>query len=139
MSELRIGDAASIVGVDTHVLRHWEDVGVLVPPRSATGQRVYDDEAVNRALVIRRCQRAGLSLAQIRELRPADDDARRALIEEHRSRIMDAVDQLQATGRFLEHLLSCRHGEITECPDCSGFAADPRLSAVQKRQLARAI
>ena len=128
MTGLRIGEAAAIVGVDTHVLRHWEDMGVLVPPRSATGQRVYDENAVSRALVIRRCQRAGLSLAQIRALGPEGAASRRALVEDHRSRIADAVQQLQATDRFLGHLLACRHSVISDCPECSVFAADDRTA-----------
>ena len=122
MTGLRIGEAAAIVGVDPHVLRHWEDVGVLVPPRSATGQRIYDKNAVNRALVIRRCQRAGLSLAQIRELGPDAGGSRRALVAAHRSRIAEAVQQLQAADRFLGHVLACRHSVISDCPECSDFA-----------------
>ncbi|MFC8800712.1 MerR family transcriptional regulator [Promicromonospora sp. NPDC057138] len=124
MTGLRIGEVAAVVGVDTHVLRHWEDVGVLVPRRSTTGQRVYDENAVGRALVIRRCQRAGFSLAQIRALGPEDSASRRAVVEDHRSRIADEVRQLRATDRFLGHLLACRHSVINDCPECSAFAAD---------------
>jgi DNA-binding transcriptional MerR regulator len=127
MSGLRIGEAAAIVGVETHVLRHWEDVSVLVPARSGTGQRIYDENAVNRALVIRRCQRAGLSLAQIRALAPDDGESRRALVAAHRSRIAETVQQLQAADRFLGHVLACRHSVISECPDCTAFAAAPAL------------
>lgn len=122
MTGLRIGEVAALVGVDAHVLRHWEDMGVLVPPRTATGQRVYDDDAISRARVIRRCQRAGLSLAQIRALAPDDSASRRAVVEDHRTRIADDVRQLQAADRFLGHLLACRHSVISDCPECSAFA-----------------
>lgn len=133
MTNRRVGVAAALIGVESHVLRHWEDVGVLVPSRSATGHRIYDDDAIALGLVIRRCQRAGLSLAQIRALRPANRERRYALIEQHRSRIEQTVQQLQATERFLAHLLSCRHAVISDCPDCFGFAAG---AAAVNRQLA---
>ncbi|WP_415504468.1 helix-turn-helix domain-containing protein [Actinomyces slackii] len=38
-----IGAAAAELGVSVHVLRHWEDVGVLVPARDALGRRRYGD------------------------------------------------------------------------------------------------
>jgi DNA-binding transcriptional MerR regulator len=132
MTSRRVGAAAALIGVESHVLRHWEDVGVLVPSRSATGHRLYDDDAIALGLVIRRCQHAGLSLAQIRALRPANRDGRHALIEEHRSRIERSVQQLQAAERFLGHLLSCRHDVISDCPDCSAFASGSIAATVSR-------
>jgi DNA-binding transcriptional MerR regulator len=125
---MRIGDAAARVGVDTHVLRHWEDMGVLVPRRSETGQRVYDEEGVRRALLIRKCQRAGLTLAQIRDLGRASRPEQRSLVGAHRSRIAAAIEQLRDIDRFLEHVLSCRHPLVSECPQCSAFATTPPAS-----------
>lgn len=43
MTVTRIAGAADQLGVATHVLRHWEDVGVIVPERLSSGHRVYDD------------------------------------------------------------------------------------------------
>lgn len=122
MSRHRIGDVAAKVGVETHVLRHWEDVGVLVPARTPNGQRVYDDDLATRALIIRRCQRAGLSLAQIRALAPSDEAQRLVLIAEERERVQAAISQLRETDAYLEHLTECRHPLANECPECSSFA-----------------
>ncbi|MGC4932221.1 MerR family transcriptional regulator [Gordonia sp. DT30] len=118
----RIGEAAAAIGVQTHVLRHWEDVGVLVPARTATGQRIYDDESITRARIIRRCQHAGLSLAQIRALAPSTTGERVAIINEQRAAIQNTIAQLRRTDEFLGHVTQCRHPLVDQCPECSDFA-----------------
>lgn len=37
----RIGEAATIVGVEAHVLRYWESEFKMRPTRSPSGQRMY--------------------------------------------------------------------------------------------------
>ncbi len=120
---LRIGDAAAMLGIDTHVLRHWEDMGLLHPPRSASGHRVYADELVTHARLIRVCQRAGMSLAEIRALGTAGTARRAELVAAKRAEIQGAVEQLHRADEFLDHLLACRHPIASECQQCSGFAA----------------
>ncbi|MHA7984932.1 MerR family transcriptional regulator [Rathayibacter sp. CAU 1779] len=122
MTTYRIGEVAAQVGVETHVLRHWEDVGVLVPRRTGTGQRVYDHESITRARIIRRCQRAGLSLAQIRALAPAESADRAALINEQRCVVQETISRLLMADAYLDHLTQCRHPLADECPECSAFA-----------------
>lgn len=118
-SRLRIGDAAARLGVATHVLRHWEDVGLLRPRRSASGHRVYDDQAIGVARMIQMCQRAGLSLEDIGALGTSDRAGRIALIEDKREQIAQRVAQIQLADRFLAHVVSCAHDVISECPECS--------------------
>lgn len=65
---MKIADAAARAGVAPHVLRHWEDVGVLRPARSPAGHRVYDETLVALARLVLVCQRAGFSLSEIAEL-----------------------------------------------------------------------
>jgi DNA-binding transcriptional MerR regulator len=48
----RIGAAAAALGTEAHVLRHWEDTGLLQPPRSSSGHRSYDEEQLTRARLI---------------------------------------------------------------------------------------
>ena len=120
---VRIGEAAATLGVDTHVLRHWEDMGLLRPPRSSSGHRVYDEELVTRARLIQVCQRAGMSLAQIRELGAASPGQRVDLVIAKQAEIREVVDRLLLADAFLEHLLACRHPIVSECAQCTGFAA----------------
>jgi MerR family copper efflux transcriptional regulator len=111
------------------VLRHWEDVGVLVPRRTASGHRRYDQELLTRARLIRLCQHAGLSLADIRRLGVGDREKRIAVIDATLERIRSDVAKLQRAERFLSHVVTCVHPMVSECPDCAGFAG-PSLSSV---------
>ncbi len=120
---LRIGAAAAMLGLDSHVLRHWEDMGLLHPPRSTSGHRVYDDELITRARLIRVCQRAGMALAEIRALGTAGKARRAELVAAKRAEIHGAVEQLHRADEFLEHQLACRHPVASECEQCSGFAS----------------
>lgn len=120
---VRIGDAAAALGLATHGLRHWEDVGVLVPARSSSGHRVYDEERLARARLIQVCQRAGLSLNEIRHLGTAVQPDRINLIQEKRADIATRMAALSRADGFLKHVLECRHPMVSECPDCATFSS----------------
>ncbi|MFK7928582.1 MAG: MerR family transcriptional regulator [Myxococcota bacterium] len=49
----RIGDAASLVGVEAHVLRYWETEFRMRPQRSSSGQRMYRRKDLERFLRIK--------------------------------------------------------------------------------------
>lgn len=123
---MRIGDAAAALRVPAHVLRHWEDVGVLVPHRTRAGHREYDDELVLRGRLVRISQRAGLSLAEIRRLVAGDTPSRVELIRGKREEIAARIGALRRADRFLEHVLRCVHPAVSDCPACSEFATSSR-------------
>lgn len=50
----RIGEVASIVGVDSHVLRYWEKELNMQPHRSNSGQRLYRKVDIGAFLKIKR-------------------------------------------------------------------------------------
>lgn len=119
---MRISDAARLLGVPSHVLRHWEDAGVVRPARSASGHRDYDEEHLERLRIVLACRRAGLGLAEIAQVldrtasgRSEAIAARLRLIREQRARLDDAEG-------FLRHVRSCHLDRVTLCPECSGYA-----------------
>ena len=57
-----IGEAAARFGLDTHVLRYWEDEGLLRPARDGAGRRLFAEDDVVRVAVILRNKAAGMSL-----------------------------------------------------------------------------
>ena len=116
----RIGDAAATLAVATHVLRHWEDVGLLRPRRLSSGHRAYDDQTIGQARMIQICQRAGLSLAEIKELGIGDRGDRIALIDSKRAQIAEQVSSLRLADNFLAHIAHCEHPVISECPAVLG-------------------
>jgi len=122
----RIGDAAATLAVATHVLRHWEDVGLLRPRRLSSGHRAYDDETIGQARMIQICARAGLSLAEIKELGISDRGDRIALIDGKRAQIAEQVSRLRLADKFLAHIAHCKHPVISECPECSALTSPAR-------------
>ena len=50
----RIGEAATLIGVETHVLRYWETEFRVRPQRSSTGQRMYRRKDIARFIRIKR-------------------------------------------------------------------------------------
>ncbi|MFG2131263.1 MerR family transcriptional regulator [Streptomyces sp. NPDC048751] len=100
---LSIGALAERFGLATHVLRHWEAMGLLAPVRDATGRRRYGSAEVTRVAVIVRAKEAGLSLDTIRSLAATADPAKRRDIlreeaEALRSRISAAQYSLGLGG-----------------------------------------
>jgi len=122
----RIGDAAATLAVATHVLRHWEDVGLLRPRQLSSGHRAYDDQTIGQARMIQICQRAGLSLAEIKELGIGDRGDRIALIDSKRAQIAEQVSSLRLADNFLAHIAHCEHPVISECPECSALTSPAR-------------
>ena len=50
----RIGEVASIVGVEPHVLRYWEtEFRSVRPQKSAKGQRIYSRRDVEKLLTVK--------------------------------------------------------------------------------------
>ncbi|WP_170131339.1 MerR family transcriptional regulator [Quadrisphaera granulorum] len=120
---MQIREAAALLGVAPHVLRHWEDEGVLVPARSPNGYRDYDDEALTRARVVLGCRGAGLSLAQTRLVLHRDQAGRDEVVREQHRRVEQQLTDLERTRAFLEHVLDCRHSLMSRCPECARYAA----------------
>lgn len=57
-----VGDLAVRFGLETHVLRHWEAMGLLSPARDGAGRRRYGSDDAFRVATIIRSKAAGMSL-----------------------------------------------------------------------------
>ena len=119
---MRIQEAAALLGVEPHVLRHWEDEGLLVPPRAANHYRDYDEETLARARIVLGCRAAGLSLAQTRQVLDRDEPGREAVIRDQHRRVEQQLAELTRTRAFLEHVLCCQHSLVIRCRECSAYA-----------------
>lgn len=126
---MRIREAADLLGVEPHVLRHWEDEGVVVPARSANNYRDYDEEALVRARVVLGCRAAGLSLAQTRLVLDRGEPGREAVIRDQHRRVTQQLADLGRVRVFLEHVLGCRHSLMSRCPGCAQYAGSASADA----------
>ena len=68
---MRISQLAQRTGVSTHALRHYEQIGLLRPPRTAGGYRDYPESARREVVFIAMSRQIGFSLKAIAEHLPA--------------------------------------------------------------------
>jgi len=115
--EYSIGELADRFGLATHVLRHWEEVGLLSPTRRVAGRRVYGAVHVTRVAEILLGKDAGFSLEQLRELFDAPDRERRhQLLRGQLAQVRERIARLTLSQTLLEHGLRCRHPDYQSCP-----------------------
>ncbi|WP_257232343.1 MerR family transcriptional regulator [Streptomyces sp. Rer75] len=74
MGTLRISQLAERCGVRPSTLRFYETAGLLPAGRTASGYRLYDEEAVERLAFISSAKMLGLALEDIRELLDVRDE-----------------------------------------------------------------
>lgn len=116
-----IGRIATASGVGVETIRFYEREGLLPEPeRSASGYRLYPDDAVARLRFIQRAKQLGFTLDEVRRLLTLADVAGpsaevRALAADKLA-IIDA--RLRDLGRMREAL-----ADLVECCDGSGSAA----------------
>ncbi|MBI3227943.1 MAG: MerR family transcriptional regulator [Mycolicibacterium cosmeticum] len=71
---LQIGEVATRTELSIKTIRHYDEVGLVVPSaRSVGGFRLYTSVDVDRLLAIRRMKPLGFSLDEMRELLAALD------------------------------------------------------------------
>ncbi|WP_067509220.1 MerR family transcriptional regulator [Actinoplanes sp. TFC3] len=70
---MRIGELATKAGVSVRALRYYEEQELLYSERSTSGQRHYNDSAVDRVQLIQMLYGAGLSSKTVAELLPCVD------------------------------------------------------------------
>jgi DNA-binding transcriptional MerR regulator len=115
--EYAIGELAARCGVATHVLRHWEDVGLLAPERRVASRRVYSESDLARVAEIQICKDAGFTLDEIRDLFTApNQEARRAILRAQLTQVREHLARLTLSQTLLEHGLRCRHHDHQACP-----------------------
>lgn len=111
-----IGEIAQRFGLATHVLRHWESMGLLSPARVG-GQRRYTADDVYRVAVILRGKQAGLSLERIQQMITTTDPASRSgILRAQRDELRHRIAATQEALDVIESVLRCRHADFTQCP-----------------------
>ncbi|MHB9096060.1 MAG: MerR family transcriptional regulator, partial [Eubacteriales bacterium] len=65
---LKIGELAKRVGVNPKTIRFYEDIGLITSTRAPNGYRIYNFQDESNLLFIRRAQKLGLSLQEIRSI-----------------------------------------------------------------------
>lgn len=109
---MRIGELAGRTGVSVRSLRYYEEQGLLASARTPSGQRTYEEDAVDRVVFLQRLYAAGLSSRTILELLPcavapsqgnSDAAFERLLLE--RARVSQHIDDLVSTREALDRMI----------------------------------
>lgn len=126
---LPIGQIAERFGLATHVLRHWEDVGLLVPQRDGAGRRRFSEADIARVAVILRSKAAGMSLEQIRALLDGQVADRHEVLTAHLEALDRQMAEMVRSKAMTEHALRCTAHDIAACPNFIAGVADIIASA----------
>jgi DNA-binding transcriptional MerR regulator len=102
---MHIGEVAARTELSLRSLRHWEEVGLLVPSgRSDGGFRLYTEDDVDKIMVIRRMKPLGFTLDEMKAVL-ADIEVLRA----PRTRKADRADARARLGAVQADAGSRRH------------------------------
>ena len=105
----RIGEVASLVGVEPHVLRYWErEFRSIRPTKSAKGQRVYSRRDVENLLRVRELLYSdGFTIAGAKKklqragVEPLDPKKKSGASPEVKEKLTELRDEIEA---FLQEL-----------------------------------
>ncbi|MFN2497370.1 MAG: MerR family transcriptional regulator [Pseudonocardiaceae bacterium] len=113
MDGLKVSQLAERAGVPATTLRFYEQHGLLEPRRSASGYRLFDDDAVDQLRFIATAKSLGLSLDEVRTLlspwrRQGCREVQRALAPMLEQRTREARDQIAGLQEFAARLDEAR-------------------------------
>ena len=132
---MSIGEVAGQFGLATHVLRHWETMGLLSPARATGGRRRYGSSDRYRLAGILLAKEAGLALTDIRDiLTTADVETRRKITRRHRDELVRRIEEMRAALNLIEGGLACDYEDITECPNYQSLVADRMACAYRENE-----
>lgn len=131
---MQIGELADRTGLSLRTIRHYDEIGLLVPSgRSVGGYRLYTEGDLDRLLLVRRMKPLGFSLESMKELldavaayrdHPTEENRRRvdvfvALADERRA---DLTRQVEMADEFLALLHEARGlGPVVETKAGAGL------------------
>jgi len=97
---LTIADAAKASGLSAHALRYYERAGLLEPvDRNGSGHRRYGDRDLERIRFLMKLRATGMPIREVRRYAelmnagPSTNAARMALLEGHRERVLQRLEE----------------------------------------------
>ena len=88
---LQIGEVAEAVDLSIRTIRHYDELGVVVPSgRSSGGFRLYTEADVTRLLFVRKLKPLGFTLDEVQELITLRDGALEGRLDDSGMTKLDA-------------------------------------------------
>jgi len=110
-----VKNTAARVGLPSRTLRYYDRIGLVSPPRTASGYRAYGPEEEGRLRFVRQAKALGLALEEIRELLAVAERGCCSEVVPEVQRLLDdriaAIEaQMIELGAFRERLVAFRTG-----------------------------
>jgi DNA-binding transcriptional MerR regulator len=127
----QIGDVAERVNLSLRTVRYYEESGLLMPTgRTVGGFRLYDDDAIERLLVIKKMKPLGFTLDEMRALLALRDEL---VAEVHPGRREELKERLRTWVVLAEEKLATLRQQVGVAEafvaglheDTDRFAANP--------------
>lgn len=121
-----IGTLAAVAGVSVETIRYYQRNDLLQTPPRGYGIRRYGAEDLRQLRFIRRAQKAGFTLKEIKELLILDGSRNRRRVREMAASRLAALDEKIAELRLARDALShltraCSRGKDSTCPILKSF------------------
>lgn len=121
---MNISDAARLSGLSNKMVRHYESVGLILPPsRSRAGYRQYSQDNVEELAFIAHARTLGFSITQIRDLLSLRQDPHRAsrevkaVAQRHLQELEDKMQELKRMKTLLNDMIAKCPGD--DDPNCT--------------------
>ena len=111
-----IGELSAATGVAVSALRHYDDVGVITPAERVGGQRRFTRDTVGRVHFVRRAQRFGFSLNEIRDILDETSGRARHLAADKLGALRAQQVELATMIELLEEMMACGCAVVAHCP-----------------------
>ena len=99
--QYRVREFADLAGVTVKALLHYDRLGLLVPARSSSGQRLYLTSDLDRLRRILALKRVGIALTQMRDLLDADAATLAARLQASRDAVARQRERLEGVERAM--------------------------------------
>lgn len=126
---MNISEAARATDLPAKTIRYYEDIGLILPHRSANGYRSFDETDLHRLRFLSRARALGFSIDDCRSLLALWADRDRAsadvrhIAEVHLSEIKAKIAALKAMQDTLTNLVhACAGDDRPDCPILKGLA-----------------
>ena len=108
----QIGEVAERVGLSLRTVRYYEEAGLLRPVgRTVGGFRLYDEDAIERLLLIKKMKPLGFTLEEMRALLGLRDELQQPDLPE--ARRADLQEQLSTWVVLAEEKLSALREQVS--------------------------
>ncbi|HCZ23351.1 MAG TPA: MerR family transcriptional regulator [Acholeplasmataceae bacterium] len=110
----KISELAKLAGISTRTLRHYDDIGLLVPIRiKDSNYRIYDETSVNQLQHILILKEMGFELEHIKKMiKNIDSTKRMHMLEDHLSSLETKKKQIDAPIHNVSTTMKEMKGEI---------------------------